>query len=123
MAILMAITYPDREQANRAMEAVGWLDFDHQIDVKAASWVTKENGNLEVHNRRNAHLLKKTAGGTLGLVVGGIFGLPVVGLAAGIATLGHRAKRNDLHIDDAFIASVGSALDEGGSAIFILWDE
>jgi uncharacterized membrane protein len=123
VAILMAITYPDREQVKRAMSSVEWLDFDKQLDVKAACWVTKENGSLSVHQRGLSKSGKKAIGGTLGLIAGGIFGLPVVGLAAGVAAVGHRAKRQDHHIDAAFIDSVGSALDAGEAAIFILWDE
>jgi len=123
MANLLAITYSDRDRAKSAMSSVDWLNFDHQLDVKAACWVTKDDDKLVVHEKGQGHVAKKAVGGTLGLIVGGIFGLPVVGVAAGIAAAGHRAKRDDQHIDPTFIESVGAALESGGSAIFILWDE
>jgi len=123
MATLMAITYPDRDQAKQAMASVEWLDYDKLLDVKAACWVTKENGELLVHQRGYPTAAKRTLGGTLGLIVGGIFGLPVVGLAAGIAAGGFKGKKDDHLIDDAFISSVSSSLDAGGSALFVLWDE
>lgn len=123
MAKLMAISYPDQDRAQMAMASVDWLDYDKLLDVKAACWVSKENGELVVHQRGYPSAAKKTLGGSLGLIVGGIFGLPVVGLAAGIALGGHKGKKDDHRIDEAFISSVGSALDAGGSAIFILWDE
>jgi uncharacterized membrane protein len=123
MASLLAISYPDQNSAKRAMASVDWLDFDKLLDVKAACWVSKENGELMVHQRGYPAAAKKTLGGSLGLIVGGIFGLPVIGLAAGVALGGFKGKKDDHRIDEAFIASVGSALDAGGSAIFILADE
>jgi uncharacterized membrane protein len=123
MATLMAISYPDQDRAKLAMASVDWLDYDKLLNVKAACWVTKENGELMVHQRGYPSAAKKTLGGTLGLIVGGIFGLPVVGLAAGVALGAHKGKKDDHLIDEEFISSVGSDLDAGGSAIFILWDE
>src|SRR6187401_1708226 len=121
MATLMAISYPDQDRAKLAMASVDWLDYDKLLNVKAACWVTKENGELMVHQRGYPSAAKKTLGGTLGLIVGGIFGLPVVGLAAGVALGAHKGKKDDRLIDEEFISSVGSDLDAGGSAIFILW--
>jgi uncharacterized membrane protein len=123
MARLLAITYPDRDRAKDAMASVEWLGFDKLVNLKAACWVTKEDGELMVHQRGYPTVAKKTLGGTLGLIVGGLFGLPVVGLAAGIAAGGYKGRKDDHRIDEAFIASVGEDLDAGGSAIFILWDE
>lgn len=123
MPTLMAISYPDADQAKLAMASVEWLDYDKLLDVKAACWVTKENGELLIHQRGYPTAAKRTLGGALGLVVGGIFGLPVIGLAAGIAAGGHKGKKDDQLIDESFIQSVGSALDAGGSALFVLWDE
>jgi uncharacterized membrane protein len=123
MASLLAISYPAPEQARLAMASVDWLDYDKLLDVKAACWVSKENGELMVHQRGYPSVAKKTLGGTLGLIVGGIFGLPVIGIAAGVALGAHKGKKDDHRIDEAFIASVGEDLDAGGAAIFILADE
>jgi uncharacterized membrane protein len=123
MATLIAISYPDQDRAKLAMASVDWLDYDKLLDVKASCWVTKENGELVVHQAGYPSAAKKTLGGSLGLIVGGIIGLPVVGLATGIALGARKGKKDDHRIDEEFISSVGSALDAGGSAIFILWDE
>ncbi len=71
MATLMAISYPDHDRAQLAMASVDWLDYDKLLDVKAACWVTKENGELLVHQRGFPSAAKKTLGGSLGLIVGG----------------------------------------------------
>jgi uncharacterized membrane protein len=122
MATLLAITYPDAERAKRAMEEVNWLDFDWMIDVKGACWVSKEDGELKIHPR-SRHIGKGTAGGSLGLLVGALFSLPVVGLAAGAAAGIRMAKQREVDIDETFISEIGEQLESGGSAIFVLADE
>jgi uncharacterized membrane protein len=123
MATLLAITYPDSDRAKQAMDSVNWLDFDRLIDVKGACWVSKEDGELKVHPRGQHTAGRATAGGALGLLVGGLFGVPVVGLAAGAAVGIHRARQKDDGIDDAFVAAIGEQLASGGSAIFVLVEE
>ena len=49
MATLLAITYPDADRATQAMESVDWSHLDHQIRVKDACWIRKENGEFAVH--------------------------------------------------------------------------
>ena len=123
MATLLAITYPEADRAKQAMESVNWLDFDRLIDVKGACWVSKDEEGLKVHPRGRHLAGKAAAGGALGLLVGGLFALPVVGLAAGAAIGIHRARQKDDGIDDAFVAAVGEQLATGGSAIFLLVEE
>jgi uncharacterized membrane protein len=123
MATLFAITYPDLDRARQAIESLDWADFDNQIDIKEAVWITKENNELKAHSLRHPAAKQGTIGGGLGLLVGGLFAVPVVGLAAGAAAGIYRAKKRESGIDDAFVASVGSTLDSGGSAIFLLADK
>ena len=123
MATLLAITYPDADRAKQAMEKVNWLDFDRLINVKGACWVSKDDGDLKVHPRGQHVGARGVAGGALGLLVGGLFAIPVVGLAAGAAVGIHRARQKDDGIDDAFVADIGEQLEAGGSAIFLLVEE
>jgi uncharacterized membrane protein len=122
MATLFAITYPDDHRAKEAMEKINWLDFDWMIDVKGACWVAKDNGELKVHPR-SRHIGKGAAGGSLGLLVGALFSLPVVGLAAGAAAGIRMARQRDADIDEAFVSMIGEKLESGGSAVFVLADE
>jgi uncharacterized membrane protein len=123
MATLLAITYPDPNRAKQAMESVDWSDFDRLIDVKAACWISKENGELAVHPRGHPVAGRATVGGALGLLVGGLFALPVVGIAAGAAIGIHKGRQKDDGIDDEFVASIGAQLESGGSAIVVLVEE
>jgi uncharacterized membrane protein len=120
MATLFAITYPDSDRAKLAMESIDWSDFDKQIDVKAACWITKENGELKVHTRGHPIAGKASLGGALGLVVGGLFAIPVVGLAAGAAYGIHKGRQKEIGIDEKFVESIGAQLESGGSAVFVL---
>lgn len=122
MARLLAITYPDGNRAKQAMASVDWSDFDRLIDVEAACWLRKVDGELEVHPRGHPVAGKASAGGALGLVIGGLIGLPVLGIAAGSAIGAVRGGRRDLGIDDAFLASIGHKLESGGSALVILYE-
>ena len=123
MATLLAITYPEADRAEKAMKAVDWLNFDRQIDVKGACWVSKDEGELKVHPWGSHVAGKGAGGGAVGLLVGGLFALPVVGLAAGALAGIHMARQKDDGIDDAFVAAIGEQLESGGSAIFVLVDE
>jgi uncharacterized membrane protein len=123
MATLLAITYGDSDRAKQAMDSVKWLDFDRLIDVKGACWVSKEDGELKVHPRGQHVAGKAAAGGALGLLVGGLFSIPVVGLAAGAAIGIHKARQRDDGVDDAFVEAIGAQLASGGSAIFVLVEE
>ena len=123
MANLFAITYPDPDRARQAMQSVDWSDFDRKIHVKAACWISKENGEYKVHPRGHPGAGKAASGGALGLLVGSLFALPVVGLAAGAAVGLHRGRQKAEHLDESFVKSIGDQLESGGSAIVVLFEE
>jgi uncharacterized membrane protein len=123
MATLLAITYPEPDRAKQAMASVDWSDFDRQINVKDACWISKQDGEFAVHPWRRPTAGKAALGGALGLLVGGLFALPVVGLAAGTIVGIHKARQHVDGLDDEFVASVASQLESGGSAIVVLFDE
>jgi uncharacterized membrane protein len=123
MERLFAITYADPDRAKQAMESVDWSDFERLVHVKAACWITNENGELSVHPRGHPVAGKAFVGGALGLLVGGLFAIPVAGIAVGALGAIHRAKKEDLGIDDAFLTSIKSEIETGGSAIVILFEE
>ena len=122
MATLLAITYPDADQAKQAMESVDWSHLDHQIRVKDACWIRNDNGELTVHPWHPV-AGKAALGGGVGLLVGALFSVPVVGLAAGALIGIRRAKQRVSGLDDQFVACIEVQLESGGSAIIVLFDE
>jgi uncharacterized membrane protein len=125
MSTLFAITYPESDRAYKAMGSVDWSHFDRLIDVKAACLITNENGETKVHPRGHHTTGKAAAGGALGLLVGGILGAPVVGIAAATgAVIGIRKRgQKEVGIDDEFVKSIAEQIDSGGSAIVVLFEE
>ncbi|HYI25856.1 MAG TPA: DUF1269 domain-containing protein [Thermomicrobiales bacterium] len=123
MAMLFAITYPDPNQAEQAMGSVDWSHFDHLIRVKSACWISKEDGELAVHPWGHPVAGKATGAGALGLLVGGLFGLPVLGVAAGALVGARKAKQHEVGIDDDFLLSIEDHLGAGGSAVVVLFEE
>jgi uncharacterized membrane protein len=123
VATLLAITYPESDRARQAMEWFEWSDFDRATDIKAACWITIEDGEPRVHPLGHPVARKATLGGALGLLVGGPFAIPVVGIAAGALIGIHEGRQKEIGIDDAFVASIGAQLESGGSAAFVLLEE
>jgi uncharacterized membrane protein len=122
MATLLAITYPESDRAKQAMESIDWSAFDKLINLKAACWITKEDGKLKVHEHGHPVAGKAALGGALGLLVGGLFAIPIVGIAAGAAVGIHKAREKEVGVDNAFVESIGAQLDSGSSAVFVLVD-
>lgn len=122
MATLFAVTYVDPDKAKEAMELVDWADFDQQVDVKDACWISNENGKVTVHPRGHALGTKSALGGGLGVLVGALFALPVAGLVAGAALGAHRARHKTNLLDEDFVSSITSEVSKGGSAIVVLYD-
>ena len=59
----------------------------------------------------------------MGFLVGALFSVPVVGLAAGALIGVRKAKQRVSGLDDQFVASIKAKLESGGSAIVVLFDE
>jgi uncharacterized membrane protein len=123
VANLIAITYPGTSTAKSAMERVDWAAFDKQIDVIDACWMASKDGEVTVHPGGHPKAAKAALGGGIGLVVGALFGLPVVGLAAGAALGAHRAGKTETELDNEFVESIKSQVASGGSAIVVLYED
>jgi len=123
MANLIAITYPDPKTAEKAMERVDWAAFDKQVDVIDACWMSSIDGKVSIHPEGHPVAAKAAVVGTLGLLVGALFAIPVAGLAVGAALGAHRAKRHEPAIDEAFVESIKDQVAAGGSALVVLYDE
>jgi uncharacterized membrane protein len=122
MATLLAITYPAPDRAKQAMASVDWSHLDHQIRVQDACWISNEDGELAVHPWHPV-AGKAALGGGVGLLVGALFSVPVVGLAAGALIGIRKAKQRVSGLDEEFVTSVEAQLESGGSAIIVLFDE
>lgn len=129
MSDLVCIAYQDEDTADKVLNELRALQVEHLIDLEDACVVVR-NDRGKVHLKQAVNLT--AAGAASGGVWGGLFGLligsmvfsPLLGWAAGAAIgAGSGAlsgKHADYGIDDDFIKSLGSTIQPGSSALFVL---
>lgn len=129
MSTLVAITYPDLNQAGRVFNTLKRLVTEHALDMHDAVYVTKEsNGEVDLHqlvNLPGESAARGATGGALwGAVVGLLFLQPLAGAAVGAAigagTGAIAGMFSDYGIDDNFVRQLSAQMTPNSSAIFIL---
>jgi uncharacterized membrane protein len=129
MSDLICIAYKDRETADKVLNELRELQAPHLVDLEDACVVVRDD-NGKVHLKQALNLTMAGAasgslwGGLFGLLIGMMFLNPLLGWIAGFAVgAGAGAisgKLSDYGIDDRFIRSVGSNIQPGSSALFVL---
>ena len=129
MSDLVCIAYKERDTADKVLNELRELQVEHLIDLEDACVVVRDD-NGKVHLKQAVHLTAMGAasgslwGGLLGLLVGMVFLNPLLGWLGGAAIgAGSGAlsgKLSDYGINDEFIKSVGSTIQPGTSALFVL---
>ena len=122
MANLVAIVYPDEFRAAEVMATLKRLHAEYLLDLEDACYVTRDKakGKIKLHQAVNLTAAGATSGAFWGTLIGLIFLMPLVGLAAGAAAGALSGKLSDYGINDDFIKSVSAKLEPGTSAIFML---
>jgi uncharacterized membrane protein len=129
MSDLVCIAYKDRETADKVLNDLRRLEVEHLIDLEDACVVDRDD-NGKVHLKQAVNLTAAGAasgsmwGGLFGLLIGMLFLNPLLGWIGG-AAVGAGAgalsgKLADYGIDDDFIKSLGSNIQPGTSALFVL---
>ncbi len=100
----------------RTLEAEGFVRIDEcaLISRDADGWVTARPADERSPRRRIGF------GGVLGLVVGGLVGVPVLGLIAGAGTAASRLRDADRL--EELVSSIGRDLPAGGGALALTVD-
>ncbi len=124
MSELIAITFPDKEQAEYARMAVLELKRDYLLelgDVVIAEM--DQNGKVKLH--QSVHLVGAGAieGGFLGTLVGLIFLSPLFGLAIGATVGAVGGWLADFGIDDEYMKQLAEQVEPGSAVLFMLVDE
>jgi uncharacterized membrane protein len=120
MSTLIAIAYPDRLTAQRALAKLNELQKQQLIAIDDAVIAHHEGDKIKLDQA----LSTTGAGAAGGALWGGLFGLiflmPIAGMAIGAATGAIAGKLTDYGIDDKFAKEVGSKLTPGKSALVLL---
>jgi uncharacterized membrane protein len=130
MSDLVAITYPDVNQAGKVLDVVKRLVKEHLLEVDDAVYVTKDSsGEVDLHQMINLPATSAAHGGAHGALWGGLIGLlflqPLAGMAIGAAigagTGAVAGTFTDYGIDDQFVKQLSTQMTPSSSAIFILF--
>jgi uncharacterized membrane protein len=121
MSNLVGIAYPDEATAQEVARTLAELQTEHSIELDDLVVAVRED-NGKVKLRQNFHpAAAGAAGGALwGGLIGLIFLAPLLGMAVGAAAGGASGALVDVGVDDKFMKELGSKLQPGGAALFVL---
>ena len=120
-AHLVAVAYGSEENANRALDAVRELAEEKELALKDAAVVVKTaGGRVELRQTRQPAVGDSiVGGGTIGLLLGLVVGIPIAGALAGLGGGGGLAAF-DRGISDDRMRRFGDELEPGHAALFAL---
>jgi uncharacterized membrane protein len=121
MSNLVAIAYPDESTAQEVGRTLIELQKEHSIELADLVVAVRED-NDKVKLRQSFH--GGAAGAAGGALWGGLIGLiflaPLLGMAVGAAAGGAAGAMTDYGVDDKFMKDLGTRLQPGGAALFVL---
>mgnify|MGYP006301134333 FL=1 len=121
MADLIAIGFDDQETAFQLRSKLVQLQKEYLIQMEDAVVVTRDdNDKVKLHQATNLTAAGAAGGSFWGLLVGILFLNPLLGVAVGAGTGAVAGALSDIGINDKFMKELGSTLDRGGAAVFIL---
>ncbi|MBV9232389.1 MAG: DUF1269 domain-containing protein [Chloroflexi bacterium] len=121
MSNLFVLKFADEASAGQVAETMKRLQKQQLITVEDAAIVTRQqNGNPKVKQMHDLVGAGALGGAFWGLLIGLLFFVPIFGMAVGAASGALAGKFSDIGIDDNFIKQVGSSIQPGESALFLL---
>ena len=129
MSDLVAITYPDINQAQKTLDTLKRMVVEHLLELDDAVYVTKDsNGAIDLHQMINLPAAGAATGGATGALWGTLIGLlflsplagAAIGAAVGAGTGAIAGKMSDYGIDDNFVKELSAHMPPNSSAIFVL---
>ena len=121
MSELIVVAFENETGAAEMRDALAKLQRQHLIMLDDAAVVVRtQDGKAQV--KQAVSLVGRgTLGGAFwGLLIGLLFWAPWLGLAAGAAAGALGGALGDIGVDDKFIKEVGSTIQPGHSALFLL---
>ena len=129
MSDLVAITYPDINQAQKTLQTLKGMVVQHLLELDDAVYVTKDSsGAVDMHQMVNLPAAGALSGGASGALWGTLIGLlflsplagAAIGAAVGAGTGAVAGKMSDYGIDDNFVKELSAHMPPNSSAIFVL---
>jgi uncharacterized membrane protein len=121
MSSLIAVGFKDEFIADSVILELRKLQREHLIDLEDAAIVIRnKEGKVRIKQTQELTAAGALSGGFWGLLFGFIFFNPLLGWAVGAVAGAVSGALSDIGIDDNFIREVGSTIEPGTSAIFVL---
>jgi uncharacterized membrane protein len=121
MSELIVFAFKTQTGAEEMRDALGKMQKEHLIALEdAAVVVRKEDGKTKVKQATSLVGAGALGGAFWGMLIGLLFFMPWLGLAAGALGGAIGGKFTDVGVDDKFIKEVGSTIEPGQSALFLL---
>ena len=121
MSNLFVFAFDNPTGAGEMRDALVALQKEHLITLEdAAVVVRKDDGKVKVKQAVSLVGAGAWGGAFWGMLIGMLFWAPWLGLAVGAVTGAIAGKFSDVGVDDNFIKEVGSTIEPGHSALFLL---
>ena len=121
MNTLIAVGFKDETTADEVILELRKLQREYLIDLEDAAIVIRnKEGKVKIKQTQELTTAGAMSGGFWGLLFGLIFFNPLLGWAVGALAGAVSGALADIGIDDNFIREVGSTIEPGTSAIFVL---
>ncbi|WP_019143268.1 DUF1269 domain-containing protein [Noviherbaspirillum massiliense] len=121
MADLIVVAYREMHKAEEVLSNMRRLQGEYLVDLEDAAYVTKDqDGKVRLYQSVNIPLLGAVSGIAWGGLIGLLFLNPLLGAAIGGGAGAITGAVADYGINDDFMRELGTQLQPGGSAIFIL---
>lgn len=121
MSELIVFAFKTQTGAEEMRDALGKMQKEHLIELEdAAVVVRKQDGKTKVKQATSLVGAGALGGAFWGMLIGLLFFMPWLGLAAGALGGAIGGKFTDIGVDDKFIKEVGSTIEPGQSALFLL---
>lgn len=121
MSDLIVVAFQSETGAEQMRDKLIELQKQHLVTLDdAAVVVRREDGKVKVKQATNLVGAGALGGAFWGMLIGLLFFAPWLGLAVGAVSGALAGKFTDIGVDDKFIKEVGSTIEPGHSALFLL---
>ncbi len=120
MSDLIVVGFKDEFKADEVLIELRKLQLEYLIDLEDAAVVVRnQEGKVKIKQAQELVASGAISGGYWGLLIGIIFFNPILAFF-GAAVGALSGALTDIGIDDNFIRDIGSTIEPGTSAIFVL---
>jgi uncharacterized membrane protein len=117
--VVLGLDSPD--DAERVFDLAGDLAKQELLQLQDAAYAYRDDrGKVRIHQAVSLTGAGAASGALWGTLIGMLFLMPVAGLAVGAATGAIGGKLADVGINDDTIKQIGSQLEQGRAAVFLL---